>query len=661
VGLQPINHTEHDVPGAAGVSRPGSTSHAEAGLDLAQYLRPLEQAHASALHGRGIAAGLAVTAAPGTTTLRVAPGVALDAQGRHIVLAPGGSVETADDPDQSSRLVPITEAGVELSTVGRSGPGLVVVQWRETFDTTLLGGGNDRFVTRHTPWLQLTGTTLDPQRDVVVLATVVLDAGGLVTAGGVTPDRRDTLALGSGGLQLRAATASGSTVAEADAAALRPRPGGGLDVQVSPGAPTPLSVTADGRVGIGTTTPGELLDVAGSVSVTGSLGVDGALGVAGSLDVDGPLRVTDRITTTRAVGVGVSDPGFLLDVAERIRLRQGETQSAGLWLFQQTPQEDRAFVGMANDDQVGLWGNTGIGWGLLMHTTTGRVDVTQDLAVGRTLEVRKSGGANAAVTGLAFANEADFTADNLKVVMGNARIVALPFGNVDPFQFMVGYRRFGLPFGSPRFVRVFSVDQDGNAFFAGGKGGYVVDYFVNAVGDDLEQGDVVVLRRGTPAAFYGSFGAIPIPEVDLTDQPYDTRVCGIVADVVGPGGLPTVDEEPPVGADGPGADERGADQPGTGEPVPHPLARYAAEADQPRTTVRDRQMGRMVTLGAWAHCKVDADVAPIEAGDLLTTSATPGHAQKVAEPGRTPGAVVGKAMAPLASGRGTIPVLVTLH
>ena len=72
-------------------------------------------------------------------------------------------------------------------------------------------------------------------------------------------------------------------------------------------------------------------------------------------------------------------------------------------------------------------------------------------------------------------------------------------------------------------------------------------------------------------------------------------------------------------------------------------------------------MGRMVTLGAYGFCKVDADVAPVAAGDLLTTSATRGHAQKVTDRGAALGAVLGKAMAPLESGHGLIPVLVGLQ
>jgi hypothetical protein len=60
-------------------------------------------------------------------------------------------------------------------------------------------------------------------------------------------------------------------------------------------------------------------------------------------------------------------------------------------------------------------------------------------------------------------------------------------------------------------------------------------------------------------------------------------------------------------------------------------------------------------------CKVDADYAPIAVGDLLTTSATPGHAMKANDPSQAFGAVLGKAMAPLANGRGLLPILITLQ
>jgi hypothetical protein len=75
----------------------------------------------------------------------------------------------------------------------------------------------------------------------------------------------------------------------------------------------------------------------------------------------------------------------------------------------------------------------------------------------------------------------------------------------------------------------------------------------------------------------------------------------------------------------------------------------------------------LIAVAGRVPCNVDASSAPVHAGDLLTTSNTPGYAMK-AEPieinGRTfyPGGIVlGKAMGNLESGTGTIEVLVTLQ
>jgi hypothetical protein len=60
-------------------------------------------------------------------------------------------------------------------------------------------------------------------------------------------------------------------------------------------------------------------------------------------------------------------------------------------------------------------------------------------------------------------------------------------------------------------------------------------------------------------------------------------------------------------------------------------------------------------------CKVTAANGPIKAGDLLVTSSLAGHAMKGSNRARMLGAVVGKALEPLASGTGVIQVLVTLQ
>jgi hypothetical protein len=48
-------------------------------------------------------------------------------------------------------------------------------------------------------------------------------------------------------------------------------------------------------------------------------------------------------------------------------------------------------------------------------------------------------------------------------------------------------------------------------------------------------------------------------------------------------------------------------------------------------------------------------------GDLLTTSDRPGHAMKLTDPLRGFGAVIGKALKPMASGQGLLPILVALQ
>lgn len=68
-----------------------------------------------------------------------------------------------------------------------------------------------------------------------------------------------------------------------------------------------------------------------------------------------------------------------------------------------------------------------------------------------------------------------------------------------------------------------------------------------------------------------------------------------------------------------------------------------------------------VALSGKVFCKADAMSVPIQLGDLLTTSSIPGHAMKVVDHSRAFGSVLGKALAPLSSGCGLIPVLVSLQ
>jgi hypothetical protein len=71
--------------------------------------------------------------------------------------------------------------------------------------------------------------------------------------------------------------------------------------------------------------------------------------------------------------------------------------------------------------------------------------------------------------------------------------------------------------------------------------------------------------------------------------------------------------------------------------------------------------GRNVALSGRVYALAETGNGPIEPGDLLTTSEVEGHAMKATDHGRTSGAVIGKAMSRLESGRGLVLVLVSLQ
>jgi hypothetical protein len=68
-----------------------------------------------------------------------------------------------------------------------------------------------------------------------------------------------------------------------------------------------------------------------------------------------------------------------------------------------------------------------------------------------------------------------------------------------------------------------------------------------------------------------------------------------------------------------------------------------------------------VALTGRVYCLADAGYGAIRPGDLLTTSDTPGHAMAATDRLKASGAVLGKAMSELKSGKGLVLVLVSLQ
>jgi hypothetical protein len=81
--------------------------------------------------------------------------------------------------------------------------------------------------------------------------------------------------------------------------------------------------------------------------------------------------------------------------------------------------------------------------------------------------------------------------------------------------------------------------------------------------------------------------------------------------------------------------------------------------DKKQTEEHDNRMP--VALMGKVYCKVDADYAPIEIGDLLTTSNTEGHAMKSTDFSKAFGSIIGKALSSVKRGKQLIPILVTLQ
>jgi hypothetical protein len=93
--------------------------------------------------------------------------------------------------------------------------------------------------------------------------------------------------------------------------------------------------------------------------------------------------------------------------------------------------------------------------------------------------------------------------------------------------------------------------------------------------------------------------------------------------------------------------------------VPAPEERDLRANPEDPTSIPAGEELDIVTLGAFAHCKVDASEAPIEVGDLLTSSSRPGFAKKAINPKL--GSVIGKALEPLKEGTGYISVFVNIQ
>ena len=159
--------------------------------------------------------------------------------------------------------------------------------------------------------------------------------------------------------------------------------------------------------------------------------------------------------------------------------------------------------------------------------------------------------------------------------------------------------------------REFRVDISGNVHIAGayetGGADFAESMAVHGSKSGYEAGDLLVIDRGAERS------------LALSRRPYSTLVAGIYSTKPGVLGSPHEMDDPQIDKEVP-----------------------------------------LAVVGI-VPCKVTAQNGPIREGDLLVTSSRPGYAMKGIDRRRMLGAVVGKALQPLAKGDGVIQVLVTLQ
>ena len=81
------------------------------------------------------------------------------------------------------------------------------------------------------------------------------------------------------------------------------------------------------------------------------------------------------------VGIGINNPAYLLEVNGRMRIRHSGNVPAGILFMESQNSQNRALVGMRDDNTIGFWGNNGAGWGLTMNTQYGSVHINSLLSV----------------------------------------------------------------------------------------------------------------------------------------------------------------------------------------------------------------------------------------------------------------------------------------
>jgi hypothetical protein len=414
-----------------------------------------------------------------------------------------------------------------------------------------------------------------------------------------------------------------------------------------PGATSGIRINEDGWLGVNTNSPASNLDVDGT-SKFDVVHIDGIGPVTAKMYADAGAG---SVLEVAGPGGTITDPGVILkgaaesggavldlyNAAGNASLEMlGEWSGGGLLavsngsvatveLSGNTSGAGKLRLKNGSQTSADLIGNSGGGGGLQLHNSVGTMTVRargQAFASGSQLELFNSSG-NPGVM-LTATNGTTELRNNSGTMTLRALGQAFASGSQLTMYNASGVRGIELT-AAGGGVKLFDnlgnstvqiVGQDG-----GGNGRVTTDVLEITGGADLsERFDITVQEKPIEPGIVVSIDPRNPGKLLVSDAPYQRTVAGIVSGAGGvqPGML--------------------MGQSGTAVDGAHPVA---------------------LTGRVWAWC--DAANGAIQPGDLLTTSATPGHAMKVRDFKRAQGDVLGKAMSSLAEGQGLVLVLVSLQ
>lgn len=379
----------------------------------------------------------------------------------------------------------------------------------------------------------------------------------------------------------------------------------------------------------------------------GTLGVAGDANVSGGFNVTGDAQFLSKLSV-QGLDVGSAEFGSGQDVqifgersfpggaATRLKILVNGNIGIGI----STPEQKLHVAGNARIEQILQVGNriadTGLGGGTI-NPNNPRLQVGGNVAINGNQAITGNQGitGNQVITGNQRIT-GDQTFDGAQNFGVRARQMINLFGKSygigvqdsglylrSDFDFF-WYRRGGesLTFADPgrdnagtSGSKLMQLDRNGLLTVQSGvvtpmlqiTGGSDVAEPFNIAQPDVRSGSVVVIDQENAG------------NLKLSERAYDTRVAGIVS---------------------------------------------GANGINPGLSLRQQGVfdgGQNVALSGRVYVLADASANTITPGDLLTTSDLPGYAMKVTDHIRAQGAVLGKAMSALKSGRGLVLVLVTLQ